>query len=102
AGEAARREREDFIYEAAVLMRDRFLFQQVWEKMGMPVAECVQAARDSHAQQVFRQLLFSKVVPAVKKIGLLSPRQRERFEQLGILQFESWSDPFEDLQAAEA
>src|SRR5712675_1082841 len=29
------REREDFVYEAAVLMRNRFLFEQVWEKMGM-------------------------------------------------------------------
>src|SRR5262249_11444239 len=30
--EAVRREREDFIYEASVLMRNRFLFDQVWEK----------------------------------------------------------------------
>jgi hypothetical protein len=102
ASEKERNEREDFIYESAVLMRDRFLFQQVWEKMGMPVAECVKIASDSHAQKMFRQLLFSKVVPAVKKIGLLSERQRARFEQLGILQFESWSDPFEDLKAADA
>ena len=100
--ESERCEREDFVYESAVLMRDRFLFQQVWEKMGMPVEECVQIARDSFAQQMFRQFLFSKVVPAVKKIGLLSERQRERFQELGILQFESWSDPFEDLQKAEA
>jgi hypothetical protein len=38
--EAERDEREDFVYEAAVLMRDRFLYDQVWEKMGMPVEEC--------------------------------------------------------------
>ncbi len=102
ATEAVRREREDFVYEAAALMRDRFLFQEVWEKMGMPVDDCLRIARESYAQQIFRQLLFSKVVPAIKKIGLLSPRQRERFEQLGILQFESWSDPFEDLKNAES
>jgi hypothetical protein len=36
--EAVRREREDFVYEAARLMRDRFLFQEVWEKTGLPVA----------------------------------------------------------------
>jgi hypothetical protein len=100
--ESERREREDFIYESAVLMRDRFLFQQVWEKMGMPVDECVEIATNSPAQQMFRQLLFAKVVPAVKRIGLLSERQRERFDKLGILQFESWSDPFEDLKAADA
>ncbi len=95
--ESERLEREDFVYEAAVLMRDRFLFDQVWEKLGMPVAECVEIALRSEAQVMFRQMLFSKIVPAVKKCGLLSPRQRVRFEKLGILQFETWDDPFESL-----
>lgn len=97
ATEAVRREREDFIYEAAVLMRDRFLFQQVWEKLGLPVEECVRTVMQSESQQLFRQLLFAKIVPAVKKLGLLSERQRERFHKLGILQFEDWQDPFESL-----
>ena len=101
AKESERREREDFIYEAAVLMRDRFLFQQVWEKLGMPVDECARITLNSPSQVMFRQLLFSKIVPAVKKIGLLSDRQRARFHDLGILQFEDWADPFESL-AAEA
>ena len=101
AKESERREREDFIYEAAVLMRDRFLFDQVWEKMGMPVEQCKQIALQSESQRMFRQMLFSKIVPAVKKMGLLTDRQRARFEQLGILQFESWADPFESLATAE-
>jgi P-aminobenzoate N-oxygenase AurF len=95
------REREDFIYEAAVLMRDRFLFQQVWEKMGLPVEECSQIALNNEGQQQFRQILFSKIVPAVKRIGLLSKRQRQRFDELGILQYEDWADPFDDLHQAE-
>ena len=96
------REREDFVYEAAVLMRNRFLFEQVWEKMGMPVDECKNYALESEMQKLFRQMLFAKIVPAVKKMGLLSERQRERFAELGILQFESWADPFESLAAEEA
>ena len=95
--EADRMEREDFVYEAAVLMRDRFLYEPVWEKMGMPVEECVRLSRESESQKLFRQMLFSKIVPALKKMDLLSPRQRERFEKLGILQFENWADPFESL-----
>ncbi|MEB2311211.1 MAG: ferritin-like domain-containing protein [Sorangiineae bacterium] len=95
------REREDFVYESAVLMRDRFLFQQVWEKMGMPVDECARIALDNEGQRQFRQILFSKIVPAVKRIGLLSPRQRERFATLGILEYESWQDPFEALAETE-
>jgi hypothetical protein len=95
--ESERREREDFVYEAAVLMRDRFLFDQVWEKMGLPVEECKRICLESESQRMFRQLLFAKIVPALKKMDLLSPRQRERFDALGILQFESWQDPFESL-----
>jgi hypothetical protein len=96
------REREDFVYEAAVLMRDRFLFQEVWEKVGLPASECMEITLNNEGQRQFRQLLFAKIVPAVKRIGLLSTRQRERFDQLGILQYESWEDPFESLAKAEA
>jgi len=100
--EADRREREDFVYEASVLMRDRFLMQEVWEKMGMPVERCTQLALNNHGQILFRQWLFSKIVPAIKKIGLLSDRQRERFGQLGILQYEDAEDPIEALEKSEA
>jgi hypothetical protein len=99
--ESERDEREDFVYEAAVLMRNRFLYDQVWDKLGMPTERCKKIALESQSQQLFRQMLFSKIVPAIKRMGLLSPRQRERFAALGILQFESWSDPFQDLEASE-
>ena len=55
----------------------------------------MQIALDSQSQQLFRQMMFSKIVPAVKKIGLLSDRQRRRFAELGILQFEDHEDPFD-------
>ena len=100
--ESVRREREDFVYEAARLMRDRFLFQEVWEKMGLPMERCMEIAQHSQGQIMFRQLLFAKIVPALKKMDLLSDRQRERFAELGILQFENWSDPFADLEREEA
>ena len=67
----------------------------------MPVEECKQISLECESQQMFRQLLFSKIVPAIKKMGLLSKKQRERFAELGILQFESWQDPFESLEEIE-
>ncbi|HET6612036.1 MAG TPA: ferritin-like domain-containing protein [Kofleriaceae bacterium] len=100
--EAEVKEREDFVYEAAVLMRNRFLFEDVWEKLAMPAAECMDLALNNQGQILFRQMLFAKIVPAIKRIGLLSDRQRQRFADLGILQYESWSDPFADLEQAEA
>jgi hypothetical protein len=98
--ESVRREREDFVYEAARLMRDRFLFQEVWEKQGLPVKECMDVALNNQGQVMFRQMLFAKIVPAIKKMDLLSDRQRQRFADLGILQFESWPDPLADAVTA--
>ena len=55
-------------------------------------------ALHNQGQVMFRQLLFAKIVPAIKKMDLLSDRQRQRFAELGILQFENWADPLADLQ----
>jgi hypothetical protein len=97
--ESVRREREDFVYEAARLMRDRFLFQEVWEKTGLPTKQCMEIALHNQGQVMFRQMLFAKIVPAIKKMDLLSDRQRTRFAELGILQFENWADPFADHES---
>jgi hypothetical protein len=96
--ESVKREREDFVYESARLMRDRFLFQEVWEKQGLPAKECMDIALHNQGQVMFRQMLFAKIVPAIKKMDLLSDRQRQRFAELGILQFENWADPFADSE----
>jgi len=86
--EKERREREEFTYESCRLMRDRFLAREVWETMQMPVDECLELAMHSPAMIEFRRLLFMRIVPNIKRLGLLSPWLRERFTELGILQFE--------------
>jgi hypothetical protein len=86
--EKEKREREEFTFEACRLMRDRFLAKEVWENMGMPVKECLELAMHSPAMVEFRRLLFMRIVPNIKRLGLLSPFLRERFTELGILQFE--------------
>ncbi|MCC6559015.1 MAG: ferritin-like domain-containing protein [Polyangiaceae bacterium] len=88
--ESELRDREDFIVDASRLMRDRFLMQEVWECMGMPVEECTDLALKSESMQLFRSMLFSKIVPNVKRLGLLTPRVRKGFEELGVIQYESW------------
>jgi hypothetical protein len=40
-------------------------------------------------------MLFSKIVPNCKKLGLLDAGDgwlRERFTELGVIQFEDWTD----------
>jgi hypothetical protein len=61
----------------------------VWEVMGWPVDEVRQIVLESVQMREFRKMLFSKIVPNVKRLGLLTPYVRERFAELDILQFEN-------------
>jgi len=101
------RERQEFAFEAAVRMRDRFLQQEVWDRMGVPVSEAVSLVMMSPEQQMFQQLLFSKIVPNCKKLGLLDAGAtngqpgwlRQKFGELGVIQFEDWVDTGEEYES---
>jgi hypothetical protein len=84
------RDREDFVITSARLLRDRFLGQDIWARLGLPQKECEEATANSESMLLFRKLLFSKIVPNVKRLGLLTPYVRAAFEEMGILEFESW------------
>src|SRR4051794_21173478 len=60
-------ERQEFAFEAAVRMRDRFLQQEVWERLGIPVKEAVALTMQAPERALFQQMLFSKIVPNCKK-----------------------------------
>ena len=87
--QSEREEREDFVYEACILMRDRIQSREVWERLGLDADECVEHAERSGLAVQFRHRLFSKIVPNVKSLGLLSERQRKRFHAIDILQYEN-------------
>jgi hypothetical protein len=84
-----RREREEFLFEGCRLMRDRLLMEDVWEEMGWPKDEVREIVLHSEQMREFRKMLFSKIVPNVKRLGLLTPWVRERFTELDILKFEN-------------
>jgi len=84
-----RRVREEFLFEGCRLMRDRLLMEDVWEEMGWPLDEVREIVLNSETMREFRKLLFSKIVPNVKRLGLLTPYVRERFAELDILRFEN-------------
>ena len=103
------RERQEFAFEAAVRMRDRFLSQEVWERMGVPVRPMVENFLSLPAdQKPFQNILFSKIVPNCKKLGLLDAGDgwlRRRFEEIHVIEFEDWVDTgeeYEDFQFEEA
>jgi hypothetical protein len=90
------REREELVIEAAHLMRDRLLMHEVWERLGWDVDEWVQWSLDTPFMGGFRQILFSKIVPNLKRLGLLTPRVRGEFEKIGVLHFENLPDSTQD------
>jgi P-aminobenzoate N-oxygenase AurF len=97
--EAERAEREEFVVYASYLMRDRFLAQEVWEALGLPVEECLEFVRNSEMMQEFRKMLFSRIVPTVKDLGLFGPKVQNAFTDMGVIGFQD-ANP-DDLSAAD-
>jgi hypothetical protein len=88
------RDREDFIIYACELMRNRLVGDQIADAMGWNKEEVRQVVLGSQVGQGFRRMLFARVVPNLKRLGLISPRVREAFEKLQIIEFENF-DPEE-------
>jgi hypothetical protein len=84
--DAERADREEFIVEGCYLMRNRFVAREVWERMGFNVDECVEFTEQSPVQQAFRTLLFSRIVPCVKDIGLWGPKVQHAYVDLGVIE----------------
>jgi hypothetical protein len=68
-------------------MRDRFLSEEVWETLGLPVEQCVGYVESSQIMREFRSRLFSRIVPAIKEIGLWGPKIRRAYSNMGIMGF---------------
>lgn len=94
-----RDEREEFVVEACYLMRDRFLAEEVYENLGMNVKEIMAFLENSPMLQDFRRMLFSRIVPTIKDIGLWGPRVQKAYADMGILHFTGLNP--EELSAAD-
>ena len=100
--DAELKERQEFTYEAAVRMRDRFLSQEVWERMGVAPKDVLPVVLRDPSREMFQQMLFSKIVPNTKKLGLLDRNDqwlRRRFEEMGVIQFEDWETTDNDFES---
>lgn len=84
--QAERDEREEFCVDACYRMRDRFLGEEVWQRLGLP-DEVATYIRNSEVLTVFRSALFMRIVPVLKDIGLWGPRITKAFTDMGVLGF---------------
>jgi hypothetical protein len=82
-----RDEREEFAVEACYTMRDRFNSRDVYERLGLPVKECIEWEDNSPGMKEFRAALFTRIVPAIKDIGLWGTRIQKAYADMGVLPF---------------
>jgi len=79
-------EREEFVVEGCYLMRDRFKAEEVWKNLGYDVDDCISAIETSPVMRQFRTLLFTRIVPCVKDIGLWGDKIRAAYTDMGVLE----------------
>ena len=96
-------ERQEFAFEAGIRMRDRLLQQEVWDKMGCNVKQAVQHGLNvPEEDDIFNQLLFAKIVPNCRKLGLLDAGDgwlREKFTEIGVIELEHLEDTGDEYEA---
>jgi len=87
-----RDERARFAYEACVVMRERLISTEVFEHFGMDVEEGRRRSLSSGVMKSFRNLLFTRIIPNLKKVGLITPSVRPLYDELGVLEYENLVD----------
>lgn len=85
--EAERNEREEFLVEACYLMRDRFEARELYEHLDLPADEIVSADNDTEFRKHFRSMLFTRIVPIVRDIGLWSTKIQTAYTEMGVIGF---------------
>lgn len=84
------KDREDFIIYSSELMRDRLVGKEIANAMGWNAQEVQDLVLNSPTGQLFRTMLFQRIVPNLKKLGLLTPRVREAYTRMDLIKFEDF------------
>lgn len=92
------REREDFIIESTHLLRERLRLSPVFDRLGWDVDLWTKWADETPFMIGFRQMTFSKIVPNLKRLGMLTPRVREAYAKWDLLRFEDQKDSIEEAE----
>ena len=70
--------------------------------MGADVNKVIPVIFHNPDRQEFQHLLFTKIVPNCKKLGLLDAGDgwlRQKFGELGVIQYEDWVDTAEEVDS---
>jgi hypothetical protein len=85
-----RREREDWAFEVALLMRNRFMAYEIYEEWfegRITRHQWRDFAMNAPGMNEFRTVMFSRLVPNLREIGLLTPRVMKRYDEVGLMKY---------------
>ncbi|PIE20072.1 MAG: hypothetical protein CSA66_01725 [Proteobacteria bacterium] len=88
--ERERREREDWAFEVAMLMRNRFFAYEVydeWFAHKLSRARWREFIAGSPGMERFRSTMFRRLVPNLREIGLLTDRIKPYYERVGLMRY---------------
>jgi hypothetical protein len=109
--EAELKDRQEFLLDATLNSRARATTPEVWERMGTTAEDVfpfiVQAAEKVKLNPMggFARGFFAKLVPNVRKLGLLDANNgylRQRWGEAGLLEFEFADDTGSDYASYDA
>jgi hypothetical protein len=110
-GSAELRERQEFLLDNTLRNRSRATTPEVWERMGVSVEAVlpfiVEAAGQAKINPAggFARGFFAKLVPNVRKLGLLEANNgylRQKWGEAGLLEFEFSDDTGSDYETYDA
>lgn len=88
--EAERQEREDWAFEVSLLMRNRFMAYEVYEEWfeGLMTREqWRELILGAPGMEQFRTVMFSRLVPNLREIGLMSERIKPAYREVGLMKY---------------
>lgn len=88
-------DRAQFAFEACVVMRDRLISGEVISRfLDYTPEEAHKLAEESEQGEHFKNLLFTKIIPNLTRIGLITDKVKPKYEKLGVLSYQELEDNF--------
>ena len=88
-------DRAKFALEACTVSRNRLKAYEVWNKYSLNIEETEQYQKEHIFQTQFQDTLFSRIMPNLKKIGLLQDELIPEYDKLGVMGYVNGDNDFE-------
>ena len=88
-------DRAKFALEACTVSRNRLKAYDVWEKYGFDFDATIEYEKENVFNTQFQDILFTRIMPNLKKIGLLREELVPEYEKLGVMGYAEGDSDYE-------